>query len=117
MSSCDTESIGTSRPDLLTPSGVVDRIDELLEVAYRSADLGNFTGVLDEAVYILLSLQTREAVYQRVFRELKSAFPTWRSVLDATEGELVEVLRPAGFQAQRAAKLRALLGAVARENR
>lgn len=104
------------RPDRLASRGVVERVDELLELAYRSADLGNLTDVLDETVYILLSLQTREAVYQRVFRDLKNAFPTWSDVVSARDGDLVEALRPAGFQVQRAGKLRALLEAVALED-
>lgn len=109
-------TVALARGDGLDARGVVTRIDELLEIAYRSADLGNLTCVLDEAVYILLSLQTRESVYQRVFRELKDTFASWRDVLETAEEELVEILRPAGFQVQRARKLRQLLAAVADDN-
>lgn len=110
------EAAAPRRADGLEARGIVARIDELLEIAYRSADLGNVACVLDEAVYILLSLQTRESVYQRVFRELKEAFSTWREVLETPERELVAMLRPAGFQVQRAGKLRKLLEAVAADN-
>lgn len=92
---------------------VLDRIDEILELKYRSGSLGNFTDPLEEAVYILLSQQTREAGYQRVHRDLRARWRTWQAILDAPFDELVEVLRPAGFGSQRAAKLQGLLGAVA----
>lgn len=105
-----------SRSDGLESAGVIACVDELLEVAYRSGDLGNMDCVLDEAIYILLSLQTRETVYQRVFRELQAAYPSWRDLLEAPDEELVEVLRPGGFQLQRAVKLRKLLNAVAADN-
>lgn len=104
------------RTDGLPAPDVVARIDELLEISYRSGDLGNVPCILDEAIYILLSLQTRETVYQRVFRDLKETFGTWREVLKTSEEDLVEILRPAGFQLQRARKLRRLLAAVASEN-
>lgn len=105
-----------SRSEGLEPAGVIARVDELLEVAYRSGNLGNLDCVLDEAIYILLSLQTRETVYQRVFQELRAAYTSWRDVLAAADEELIEVLRPGGFQLQRAVKLRRLLEAVATDN-
>ena len=96
---------------------VVDRIDELLEVAYRSGDLGNVDDVLSETVYILLSLNTRETVYQRVFARLRRRYPRWLDVARAATPELEGVLRPGGLHSQRAAYLQALLEAVLADNR
>ena len=101
----------------LDPVEIVDRMDELLEVAYRSGDLGNVDDVLSETVYILLSLNTREAVYRRVFARLRRKYPRWLDVATAALPELERVLRPGGLQSQRAAYLRALLGAVLADNR
>ena len=42
--------------------GLIERIDELPEVTYGSADLGNVDDALAETAYIALSKQTREAV-------------------------------------------------------
>jgi DNA (cytosine-5)-methyltransferase 1 len=97
-------------------SGVVERVAELLEVTYRSADLGNVEDVLTETIYILLSLNTRERVYQRVFRELRKAYPYWAEVLAAPERELRALLRPAGLQEQRARKIKQLLARVLEDN-
>lgn len=100
----------------LSPRQVVERVAELLEVTYRSADLGNFEDVLAETVYILLSLNTREQVYRPVFDALRAAYPRWCDALDAPVADLEAVLRPGGLQAQRARKLKALLDAVREDN-
>jgi DNA (cytosine-5)-methyltransferase 1 len=99
-----------TKPELL------DRIDELLEARYRSSDLGNVDDPLAETVYILLSKQTQEAVYQRIFKELRNRYPRWLDVLAAPERDLVELLRDGGFHKQRAGQLRALLAAVEAAN-
>ena len=110
---------GTSSAPLgMTDAGaVVDRVDELLEAQYRSGDLGNLSDVLAETVYILLSRQTRETVYQRVYRDLRKRFPTWEKLLRARSSTIERVIRPAGFGQQRSAQLRDLLREVDRTNR
>lgn len=100
----------------LTPQAVVDRVAELLEHTYRSADLGNLGKILDEVVYILLTLNTREAVYQRVYKSLRSELPTWKAVASAPISTLERILRPGGLQAQRARKLHDLLTEVNADN-
>lgn len=106
-------------PDVTTmaPGDVVERVDELLEAMYHSGDLGNVQDVLGETVYILLSKQTREPVYQRVFAELRSQFPTWLKVRRARPATVEGVVRPAGFGGQRAAQLQALMREVECANR
>jgi DNA (cytosine-5)-methyltransferase 1 len=96
-------------------TGVIERIDELLHVTYREADLGNFRDPLEEAIYILLSRQTREAAYQHAYRELRRNWPTWRALASAPPAEIVEIIAPAGFGPSRAEQIQSLLGAVARE--
>lgn len=96
---------------------VLDRVNELLELRYRSGSLGNVEDPLAEAVYIILSRQTRESAYQRVYRDLRREWPTWEALLDAPIDDLVEVLRPAGFGPTRARQVKDLLSAVAKECR
>lgn len=91
-------------------------MDELLEARYRSADLGNLEDPLAESVYILLSQQTREPVYQRVFGELRRRYPTWKALLHARDSTIERILAPAGLQRRRTATLRRFLQAVAAEN-
>jgi DNA (cytosine-5)-methyltransferase 1 len=101
----------------LDSRGLLSRIDELLEARYRSGDLGNVDDPLAECVYILLSQQTQEPVYQRVYRDLRSRFSHWSHVLEAPEAELVELFRPAGLYEQRARHLKELLAIVDAANR
>lgn len=93
------------------------RIDELLEARYRSGDLGNVDDPLAETVYILLSKQTQEPVYQRIYRELRYRYPRWVDVRAAPDEELVELLRPAGLHEQRTRQLKELLAIVEEANR
>lgn len=92
--------------------GLIERIDELLEARYRSADLFNLDDPLEEAVFILLSQQTREPVYRHVFTELRRRYPRWIDLLAAPICDVEDVLEPAGFQRRRASQLRALLQSV-----
>lgn len=98
-------------------SGLIERIDELLEARYRSADLFNLDDPLEEVVFILLSQQTREAVYRRVFGELRRRYPRWIDAASAPLTKLEAVLRPAGFQRRKALQLKQLLAAVGKANR
>ncbi|WP_158009909.1 DNA (cytosine-5-)-methyltransferase [Carbonactinospora thermoautotrophica] len=92
---------------------VVVRVDELLELKYRSRVLGNLKDPLAEAVYTLLSRQTHEAAYQRVYAELRARWPEWQQLLDADVSEIESVIAPAGFGRQRAMQLKELLHTVA----
>jgi DNA (cytosine-5)-methyltransferase 1 len=100
----------------LSRAEIFERVDELLEAKYRSADLGNLEDPLAESVYILLSQQTRESAYQRVFKELRRRYPTWTSLLRAPDAALERLLAPAGFQRRRTATLRRFLEAVLAAN-
>lgn len=95
----------------------LERIDELLEVTYRSADLGNTEDPLCEIVYILLAKQTRESVYRPIFANLRQRFPRWQDVLNVPPGVIEDILRPGGLQRQRTVQLKALLAAVLEDNR
>lgn len=93
--------------------GLIARINELLEARYRSADLFNLDDPLDEVVFILLSQQTREPVYRRVYDDLRHRYPKWTDAAAAPVAELEVVMRPAGFQRRRALQLKKLLSAIA----
>lgn len=83
------------------------RIDELPEARYRSVNLGDIDDPLAETIYILLSDQTHESVYRRLFVQLRRRYPQRLDVLTAPEEELVVLLEPGGFFRQRAQKLEA----------
>lgn len=93
-----------------------ERISELLEVTYRSADLGNLADPLAETVYILLSRQTQEAVYQDLYADLRARWPRWSDLLVAPLADVQAALAPGGLHVQRAGQLQALLSRVDRDN-
>jgi DNA (cytosine-5)-methyltransferase 1 len=96
---------------------VFGQIDELLEAKYRSSDLGNLEDPVAEVVFILLSQQTREAVYREVYTELRTRYATWLQVADLSLKQLEKILRPCGFQRRRSAQLKKLLNLVREDNR
>ncbi|MFN0152837.1 MAG: DNA (cytosine-5-)-methyltransferase [Gaiella sp.] len=104
-------------PSALDRRGLLERIDELLEATYRSGDLGNVDDPLAETVYILLSRQTHDRVYRRVYTDLRARYPRWLDVLEARDGELEQLITPAGLQRQRTSQLKRVLEAVAAANR
>jgi DNA (cytosine-5)-methyltransferase 1 len=106
-------------PEDLSPlpvRGTVERIAELLEVTYRSGNLGNVDEVLAETVYIILANQTQEPVYQRLYRSLCERYNRWVDVLAASAEDLEKLLREGGFQKQKTAKLHGILRAVHEDN-
>ena len=94
--------------------GVIERVAELLEVTYRSADLGNVADPLAETIYILLARQTQEEVYQRQYAELRAKWPRWIDALAAPRAELADLLRGSGLQQQRAEQIQQPCGLSAR---
>lgn len=104
----------TAGPEARSDShvGVLPRVDELLELTHRSAGLGNFTDPLEEAVYILLSRQTREAAYRRAHKELRDRWPSWEELAEAPAAHIAETIGFAGFGPTRATQILDLLHAV-----
>ena len=101
----------------LDPIEVVDRMDELLEVAYRSGDLGtDGNDVITEIVYILLSLNIRNSVSPHVFARLRRRFPRWLDVVDADTSDLEGVLRAGSLRPWKTTFLKAFLKAVLEDN-
>ena len=62
---------------------------------------------IDELVLTVLSQNTSDINTGRAYRAMRERFPTWREVIDAEPGELVEVLRPGGLANQKAPRIQA----------
>jgi DNA (cytosine-5)-methyltransferase 1 len=82
----------------LSPEAILDRVDELLELRYRSAPVGNAEDPLAEAIYILLDVQTKEGSSQPMLKELRGSYPEWVQLARAPREELEALLRPTGYQ-------------------
>ncbi len=90
------------------------QIDSVLEKAYGTpeAELGNQSDPLDEAVYIILSLQTDLARFRSTWSQLRAAYPTWDEVERAPAHAVVSALREGGLHRQKARTIRRLLAEV-----
>jgi endonuclease III len=91
-------------------------IDEALEEFYGTPEkeLGNQDDPLDEAIYIILSLQTDLRRFRSTWSGLRAAFPEWNAVSNAHTREIANVLREGGLHLQKARTIKRLLKAVRR---
>jgi len=93
----------TDRPRVkaTTVSAVVAR----LLAAYGQPRHGNPFRPLDDLFYIILSNKTMPGSAQRVYRELRRAFPSWNRIGAGDLPRLKELLEPAGLSNLRAAQI------------
>src|SRR5438093_7387692 len=91
-------------------------LDRLLHEAYGAPEglLGNQVDPLDEAIYIILSFQTDLPRFKETWQKLRSAFPRWRDVDEASLDEVAAALRLGGLHRQKARAIKRLLRAVRR---
>ncbi len=95
--------------DLTVQRRRMRRIAHRLASAYPTPDFGNLEDPLAEAVFILLTYQTTVERARRTYAALRSAFPDWGQLVTAAPGQLENILRPSGFQRNRARLLCRLL--------
>jgi endonuclease-3 len=87
-----------------------------LDRSYKKSErLGNLRNPLDELIYIMLSRRTREAQYQAAYAALAKQFRPWNKLLDASDLEVLAVLRPIGLANQRVKALREMLKTIAED--
>lgn len=64
---------------------------------------------LDELVWTVLSQHTSDLNAERAFDQLRAAYPTWRSVVDAPSTELADAIRSGGLANTKAPRIQAIL--------
>jgi endonuclease III len=64
---------------------------------------------LDELLFILCSVKRSETVYLRAFKSLKQAFPTYRSLNEASVNEMTKGILWGGMQNQKTRQLNGIL--------
>lgn len=77
--------------------------------AYGDSRHYNRDDALEELVFIILSAQTEAYLYRQTFEDLVSRFPTWESLLEATEEEIESVIRRGGLARKKASQLKRAL--------
>jgi DNA-cytosine methyltransferase len=87
----------------------VSRVALRLAATYPETDLGNPSDPLDDLLYIVLSGQTSEALYQGTFQALKAAYPGWRGLARAPVSAIEKIIADGGLSRQKAAYIKAIL--------
>ena len=67
---------------------------------------------LDELIYTVLSQHTSDANTDRTFASLKSRFPAWRTVQNASAEEVAEAIKLGGLSRVKAPRIQAILDAI-----
>jgi endonuclease-3 len=87
---------------------LLQEVDRRLTV-YGNSRHHNRDDVLEELVFIILSAQTESYLYRRTFEDLLARFPTWESMLAATEDEIAVAIRRGGLAKKKASQLKRAL--------
>lgn len=91
-------------------------LDRLLQGRYGAPEalLGNQVDPLDEAIYIILSFQTNLVRFKQTWQSLRTVFPRWQDVEEASLDDIAAVLRPGGLHHQKTKVIKRLLQEVRR---
>src|SRR5205809_6987090 len=74
-------------------------VDEALDGVYQEAEraLGNMSDPLDEAIYIILSLQTNLTRLRSTWASLRASFPKLEDLERATPNRIAHALQSGGL--------------------
>jgi endonuclease-3 len=70
---------------------------------------------LDELISTILSQNTNDTNRDRAYHSLREQFPTWESVRDAHQKEIIEAIRVAGLANQKGPRIQAVLKGITEE--
>lgn len=71
---------------------------------------------LDELVSALLSHRTKNRITAKAYRALRTAYPSWEDMLQASEEEVIEHIQGVTYAEQKARRLLAILQQIKTEN-
>lgn len=90
----------------------VSRVALRLAATYPETDLGNPSDPLDDLLYIVLSGQTSEPLYQNTFQALKAVYPKWRGLAQATTREIEKAIAGGGLASQKASYIKTIMESI-----
>jgi len=91
------------------------KIHEALLKAFGEPIWRNPLPAIDELVSTILSQNTNDVNRDRAFEALRAKFPTWESVRDAKEKDVIDAIRPAGLANQKGPRIQQVLKEITRE--
>ncbi len=93
----------------------IETICSLLFSKYGQPQWKGGRDPLSELIATILSQNTSDRNSHRAFLNLKRRFPTWEEVQKATQGEIAEAIKVGGLSAQKANRIKSLLGRIYQE--
>ncbi len=87
----------------------VSRVALRLAATYPESDLGNPSDPLDDLLYIVLSGQTSESLFQASFQTLKATYPKWRGLAQASLCDIEKAIVGGGLASQKASYIKAIM--------
>ena len=91
------------------------KVHEKLLEFYGEPIWRNPLPAIDELVSTILSQNTNDVNRDRAFDALRAKFPTWETVRDAREKDVVEAVRVAGLANQKGPRIQQVLKAITKE--
>jgi len=101
------------------PEDLVQRaadVHETLLGYYGYPEWRNPFPPLDELVSTILSQNTNDTNRDRAFNALRSKYPAWEDVRDASEAEVIDAIRPAGLANQKGPRIQAIMRTITDQN-
>ena len=84
-------------------------VTQKLDKEYKPTNLENKRNPLDELAFILLSTQTSEKKYHRVYHNFKRAFPRWELVAEANVADIQGAIWEGGLSLQKSRYLKQIV--------
>jgi endonuclease III len=91
------------------------KIHQTLLKAFGEPIWRNPLPAIDELVSTILSQNTNDINRDRAFDALRAKFPTWVSVRDAKEKDVIAAIKPAGLANQKGPRIQQVLRAITEE--
>lgn len=91
------------------------KIHETLLNAFGEPIWRNPLPAIDELVSTILSQNTNDVNRDRAFDALRAKFPTWESVRDAKEKDIIDAIKPAGLANQKGPRIQQVLKEITKE--
>jgi len=91
------------------------QIHEKLLEAFGEPIWRNPLPAIDELISTILSQNTNDINRDKAFDALRAKFPTWESVRDAKEKDVIESIKTAGLANQKGPRIQAVLKAITEE--
>ena len=91
------------------------KIHEALLKAFGEPIWRNPLPAIDELVSTILSQNTNDVNRDRAFEALRAKFPTWESVRDAKEKDVIDAIRSAGLANQKGPRIQQVLKEITKE--